>query len=386
MAGRNGVKIHVVEDESPEPDVAEAQVAVPEHGHPGESQSNGLAESAMKELVDEVRTLKMSLEHRLKSRLPNNHPVMAWLVEHSAYVLNRCKFDTDGRTSYGRLHGKESTARLCEFGERILWFVPKKHRAKLDARWRYGVFLGRASNCDQNYIGLANGSIVAARAIVRLVPSLRWSMEKVGAVSGIPMDFKTKDYDSIEEDASPHTHPEDTEDPEVPDSLSRRLQITPQLLRDYGYSDKCRRCAYHKQGLHARAKQVRHDEACRSRIYKAIKDAKGPGNEEEDKRLEVRSKPPKVQNEPKPVATPETPKDVSMDTEPAADIELPEEAQDIGGDLHMAEMEDSTEFYKEVDAADDELMDNRIDDDDLEHGDHEMIALMDILQALGVWA
>ena len=192
MAGRNGVKIHAVEDESPEPDVAEAQVAVPEHSHPGESQSNGLAESAIKELVDHVRTLKMSLEHRLRGRLPNKLSVMAWLVEHSSYVLNRCKLGTDGRTAYGRLHGKESTARLCEFGERILWCVPRKHRCKLDARWRYGIVLGRASNCDQNYIGLADGSIVTARAIVRLVPSLRWSMEKVGAVTGVPMDVKTK--------------------------------------------------------------------------------------------------------------------------------------------------------------------------------------------------
>ena len=386
LAGRNGVKIHAVEDESPEPDTVEAQVAVPEHSHPGESQSNGLAEAAMKELVDEVRTLKMSLEYRLKSRLPNNHPVMAWLVEHSSYVLNRCKLDTDGRTAYGRLHGKESTARLCEFGERILWFVPKKHRAKLDARWRYGVFLGRASNCDQNYVGLANGSIVAARAIVRLVPSLRWSMDKVGAVSGVPMDFKTKDYDIIEEEASPHTHPEENEDLELNEPLSRRRQITAQHLRDYGYSDRCRRCAYHKQGLHARAKHLRHDEACRSRIYKAIRDARGPGTEEEDKRLEARSKSHKVQDEPKPVVTPETPRDASiaMEDAPAVDLELPEEAQDIGSDLHMADVEDSYEFYKEVDAADDELMDNSQLNDDLGSGDHEMVALMDILQTLGV--
>ena len=74
----------------------------------------------MKELIDEIRTLKMSLESRVKGRLPNDHPAMAWLVEHAAYVLNRCQLGTDGRTAYGRLHGKESTARLCEFGERIL--------------------------------------------------------------------------------------------------------------------------------------------------------------------------------------------------------------------------------------------------------------------------
>ena len=126
MAGRNGVKVQAVADESPDPEVEKAHVAVPEHSHPGESQSNGLAESSMKELIDQVRTLKMSTEARLKGRLPSNHAVMAWLVEHAAYMLNRCKLDTDGRTAYGSLHGKESNARLCEFAERILWYVPKK--------------------------------------------------------------------------------------------------------------------------------------------------------------------------------------------------------------------------------------------------------------------
>ena len=96
----------------------------------------------MREVVDEIRTLKMSLEMRVKGRLANDHPVMAWLVEHSAYVINRCKLGTDSRTAYGRLHGKEFPARMCEFGERILWFVPKKLRAKLDVRWRYGFFAG----------------------------------------------------------------------------------------------------------------------------------------------------------------------------------------------------------------------------------------------------
>ena len=109
--------------------------------------------------------------------------------------------------------------------------MPKKHRAKLDARWRYGVFLGRASNCDQNYVGLANGSIIAARAIVRLVPSLRWNLEKVGVISGTPMDFKTRDYDIIEEHEAPHTHPDASEDPEMDESAFRRLRISAEHIR-----------------------------------------------------------------------------------------------------------------------------------------------------------
>ena len=387
MAGRNGVKIHAVEDEAIEPEVDRAMVAVPEHSHPGESQSNGLSERSMRELIDEVRTLKMSTEQRLKGRLPNNHPVMSWLVEHAAYVLNRVNLGTDGRTAYGRIHGKESTAKLCEFAERILWYVPKKHRAKLDARWRYGVFLGRASNCDQNYIGLANGSIVTARAIARLVPSMRWDSGKVGAVAGVPMDYKTREYDVIEEDTAPHNHPEPVEDQEAIETESRRLAINIEHLKVHGFTPGCRRCNLHRQGLHARAKHLRHDEACRSRIYRAVRAAKGVVTEDEEKSLKVKDKPSKVRNEPNPeapVEVPETPRDVSMDTSSSRDIELPDQSGDIGGgDLHMADMDDTYEFYKEVDEdfmGDPEPSDGYVDESE----DHEMIALMDVLQTLGV--
>ena len=388
MAGRNGVKIHAVEDEAAEPEVDRARVAVPEHSHPGESQSNGLSERSVRALTDEVRTLKMSTEQRLKERLPNTHAVMSWLAEHAAYMLNRCNLGTDGRTAYGRLHGKESSAKLCEFAERILWYVPKKHRAKLDARWRYGVFLGRASNCDQNYIGLANGSIATARAIARLVPSLRWDSGKVGAVTGMPMDHKTRDYDVIEEDAAPHNHPEPLEDSEAIGVEKRRLRITLEELQKYGFTPGCRRCALHRQGLHGRAKELRHDEACRSRIYRAIRAAKDVVTEDEEKLLRARDKPSKDKNEPKPeapVEVPETPKDVSMSD--GRDIELSDQAGDIGdGDLHMADMEDTYNFHDEVDAADEEPMGDLEPSDGVVDGsdDHEMIALMDILQTLGV--
>ena len=375
MAGRSGVNIRAVEEEAPEATVEKAHVAVPEHSHPGESQSNGLAERAMQEVIDQIRTLKLSTELRVKGRLPNDHPVMAWLVEHAAYMLNRCNLGTDGRTAYGRLHGKESTARLCEFAERVLWFVPKKHRAKLDARWRYGTFLGRATNCDQNYIGLADGTIVTARAIVRLVPSLRWNLDKLGAITGVPMDFKTANYDIIEEAEDPHAHaasdaPADAEDP---DAASRRLRITDHHLRQHGYTAGCRRCDFHRQGLHSRAKHLRHDEACRSRIYLAIKEIRGNQTEEENRKLEVR---PAKTNEPKPIPEQETP---TTPTGPSMEVEDFDTAgnQDIGGgDVEIKDDFDTTDFHNEVDAS--------MDDDAAHESDHEMIAMMDILQTLGV--
>ena len=129
--------------------------AAPELAHPGESQSNGLAERAVGIFEDQFRTLKAALETSIKHRIPSNHPVIAWLVEHTSWVLNKFHLGDDGRTAYGRLHGREGRERICEFGETIMWFVPKKLRSKLDQRWRYGIFLGRALGSDQNFIGLS---------------------------------------------------------------------------------------------------------------------------------------------------------------------------------------------------------------------------------------
>ena len=115
-------------------EVVSTHTAAPELTHPGESQSNGLAERAVGVFEDKFKTLKHALELKIKKRLPSAHPVTAWLVEHTAWVLNKFHLDKEGRTAYGRLHGREGHERICESGERIMWFVPKKLRGKVDQR------------------------------------------------------------------------------------------------------------------------------------------------------------------------------------------------------------------------------------------------------------
>ena len=79
MAGRNGVSIRSFEDESVARDVDRAHVAVPGHSHPGESESNWFAESTMKELIDAIRTLKMSLEFGSRAvGRPITRPWLGW--------------------------------------------------------------------------------------------------------------------------------------------------------------------------------------------------------------------------------------------------------------------------------------------------------------------
>ena len=93
-----------------------------------------------------------------------------------------------------------------------MWFVPKKLRAKLDQRWRYGVFLGRSLSSDQNYVGLSSGEVVYARAIVRVVPSIRWSPDLISKIQVSPLTFKAGTLDRIEEHHDPHAHVEPSTD------------------------------------------------------------------------------------------------------------------------------------------------------------------------------
>ena len=96
-----------------------ATTAVPELTHPGESQTNGLAERSVRTLEEQTRAFVVALEAHIKFKIPSTHPLLAWAIEHASFVLNKYMLGRDGRTAYGRLHGKESRDHLCEFGNKF---------------------------------------------------------------------------------------------------------------------------------------------------------------------------------------------------------------------------------------------------------------------------
>ena len=115
---------------------------VQENSAVGESQSNSRAERAVQEVEGQVRTMFHALQMRLGKRIPNTHAVLKWLVQYAGIILTKYATHDDGTTSYQQLHGKRATERLCEFGELVLFYIPKARRAKLDMAWTIGVYLG----------------------------------------------------------------------------------------------------------------------------------------------------------------------------------------------------------------------------------------------------
>ena len=109
-------------------------VPVPEFSAVGESASNGRAERAVQMVEDQLRVGKLALEGRIGAKIPSNHIVIRWMIEHYVDVINKYSINKTGMSPYEELHGKSATERRVEFGERMFYFTPKKGRAKLDRR------------------------------------------------------------------------------------------------------------------------------------------------------------------------------------------------------------------------------------------------------------
>ena len=89
---------------------------VPEYSAVGESLGNSKAERAIQTFEDLLSTYVHALEARLKSKLNTRWPVVRWLVEHTASMLNRFTTNPDGVTPYAALHGRNANDRQIEFG------------------------------------------------------------------------------------------------------------------------------------------------------------------------------------------------------------------------------------------------------------------------------
>ena len=127
----------------------------------------GPSAQSNQQLEDLVRTCKSAIEARIDCKLRSDHPLLRWIVEHAANVYNKYAVSPEGKTPYASLHGKKPKEKLVEFGERVLWHVPKRPRTKLDLRWRLGIDIGYATLSNEYDLALPNGNVVKSNSRVR---------------------------------------------------------------------------------------------------------------------------------------------------------------------------------------------------------------------------
>ena len=77
--------------------------------------------------MGQARTLNAALEENLSTIIPSSRKIVRWLVEHACYTLNKYEVDKEGRTAYGKLHGQDSHAKICDVGNEASSMFPASY-------------------------------------------------------------------------------------------------------------------------------------------------------------------------------------------------------------------------------------------------------------------
>ena len=246
-----------------------------EHPPAYDPQSNGVAEKAVQEFMEQLRATKFALEQRLKCNLSTDDPIMLWASDHAATVLSRYKLSMDGKTPYRRLMGKDCRAPILEFGEKVLakpMRTPKSRRKlSLKSRWIEGVWVGSTRHSKEHLVAIDNGGpVIKVRTVKRRLEVDRWNIESIKAIKATPRFPNPKDEAQFGPMAVRDTTGADNEAsfemlPNVPVAdqvLGRRdFKITKTILTKFGITEDCPGCQARDSGM-----RRSHTPACRIRL------------------------------------------------------------------------------------------------------------------------
>jgi hypothetical protein len=240
-----------------------------EHSPVGESQSNGVVERAVRSAKDQIRTLKLALQARIKRKIPQKHAMMTWLVEHAGDCITKWQANHDGKTSYQRLMGKPCSEESLELGEMVNYKLPSEDLGDLDGRWSSGVWLGKRWKSAEHLVH-ENGEVIHCRAVSRKPLEERWDGPAIEAITATPWRLRPSSDDATREARVLPPLPEDQQPRSQPQAKERdvRAPLRPRIAKSdlsrWGYSDGCLRCRQMRAGKVEDGSK--HSEQCRRRI------------------------------------------------------------------------------------------------------------------------
>ena len=151
--------------------------AVPKECPVGDHSANAHAESAVKQVKDMMRTIRIGLERRLGKVLAETDPILAWLPTFAGDAVSAFRKMKDGKTRYEKETGKKwSRPRLC-FGERCMMRLAEEKSGARKRDWKPRLvevrFVGYHSRTG-SLLGLTREGLKIGTRVSRLPASERW--------------------------------------------------------------------------------------------------------------------------------------------------------------------------------------------------------------------
>ena len=123
-----------------------------------------MIERAIQDIEGVIRALKASIEERIGVVVPPKHPVLEWLIEYAADVLNRYKVGVDKKTARERSVGEHRSRPVAEFGEIVYWppeFLDSGRVYQLEPKFKEGIWLGVDARTSEAIICTEDGAVIA---------------------------------------------------------------------------------------------------------------------------------------------------------------------------------------------------------------------------------
>ena len=241
----------------------------------GDSQSNGYIERAIRSIEEMIRAHKLDLEAKLGTKIAVTSNVVAWLVEHSADVLNKCQVGRDRRTPYERLKGKRLKGTMCEFASPCMLRVTGKPQGGLmQPRWLEGLWLGSRFNSQEHLVARYDDGVVVRARAIREVPR-KVTPGDLDRIQGVPhAPAGVQHYKRPEHSAEvPQTRIPDVP-PQLPGSgldsrsVPRSVRTIKEVVDKFGPTPRCGKC---RSVLRGETTTLGHSKECRVRIEELLK-------------------------------------------------------------------------------------------------------------------
>jgi hypothetical protein len=215
----------------------------------GDSRAAGDIESAMEQVQGMVRTYELAIEAKIKGEIPEDHPLIEWIVRHAAAHLNRYQIGNDGMTAHRRLRGTSFKKEVVDIGESIWYLKPKtKGKHKLASRWKTAIWLGLRAGSGESIVGTSKARSVRTKGseeerwnIVKFIEMKGSSWEPQPGVDSRDIYPKVKVRKEITDEAR-RGIPRFPEGVLVP-TKKYRFRICKKDVDDHDPAEDCDRCS-----------------------------------------------------------------------------------------------------------------------------------------------
>ena len=225
----------------------------------GEHATNGVSESAMREVKRQTRILKFVFEAHV-GKIVESHSTLKWIPTMSADAISFIRIKRDGLTAEMRRSGRAWKKLVAELGESV-YYRPAVARAVasgMQPKLYVVRYLGHHARTGSMLIMTTDG-VVKAAGFRRINEESRWNVDSWNALRGFPWDVTETGAEATEATQAPR--------PQIIHLLltPRRRYVAREDLRKYGVTAGCSECS--DIAVHGKTSKP-HTEECRKKYWR----------------------------------------------------------------------------------------------------------------------